>query len=134
MGNAVAAKVAPRVRKEDTRRTCRRRALRVVGAAPAPEFHAAKLITEDSMTQLDKDDPMAHLDWHAFLVHTDLCTMNYDCLGVDDDTRLRHLVRMVENLKVASTNKAPVRYSRSCTTSSSACARTPTTASRTSRT
>ena len=110
MGNAVAAKVAPWVRKEDTLTNLP--PPRPVRPSQAPlrrlSFYAAKLITEDSMTQLDKDDPMAHLDWHAFLVHTDLCTMNYDCLGVDDDTRLRHLVRMVENLKVASVlNKAP---------------------------
>ena len=110
MGNAVAAKVAPWVRKEDALTT--RPPPRPVRPSQAPlrrlSFYAAKLITEDSMTQLDKDDPMARLDWHAFLVHTDLCTMNYDGLGVDDDTRLRHLVRMVENLRVASVlNKAP---------------------------
>ena len=110
MGNAVAAKVAPWVRKEDA--STNPPPPRPVRPSQAPlrrlSFYAAKLITEDSMTQLDKDDPMAHLDWHAFLVHTDLCTMNYDGLGVDDDTRLRHLVRMVENLRVASVlNKAP---------------------------
>ena len=110
MGNAVAAKVAPWVRKEDT--STNLPPPRPVRPSQAPlrrlSFYAAKLITEDSMTQLDKDDPMARLDWHAFLVHTDLCTMNYDGLGVDDDTRLRHLVRMVENLRVASVlNKAP---------------------------
>tara|TARA_B100000683_G_scaffold35870_1_gene31615 strand:+ start:46 stop:612 length:567 start_codon:yes stop_codon:yes gene_type:complete len=110
MGNAVAAKVAPWVRKEDA--STNPPPPRPVRPSQAPlrrlSFYAAKLITEDSMTQLDKDDPMARLDWHAFLVHTDLCTMNYDGLGVDDDTRLRHLVRMVENLRVASVlNKAP---------------------------
>ena len=85
------------------------------------------------MTQLDKDD-YGYLDWHAFLVHTDLCTMNYDRLRVDD-TRLRHLVRMVENLKVTSVlNKAPgallpfVYDIKQCMRAN------PATASRTSRT
>ena len=70
-------------------------------------FYAGKKITEESLGTLGADDPIAQLDWHAFLVHTDLCTMNYDGLGQDDDTKLRHLVRMVENLKVAQVLKKP---------------------------
>lgn len=108
MGNAVATKIAPWTSKKDAVSAL---PVNVPRPSRAPlrrlSFYAGKKITEESLGTLGADDPIAQLDWHAFLVHTDLCTMNYDGLGQDDDTKLRHLVRMVENLKVAQVLKKP---------------------------
>ena len=44
---------------------------------------------------------------YEFLVHTELCTMNYDGLGVTEDVKLRHMIRMMENLHVPQTLRKP---------------------------
>ena len=55
------------------------------------------------MRTFGADNPLSKLGWFDFLVHTELCTMNYDGLTVDEDTKLRHLIRMMENLHVPQT-------------------------------
>jgi len=68
MGNAVATKIAPWTSKKDTLS-----ALPVNQPRPsrAPlrrlSFYAGKKITEESLGTLGADDPIAQLDWHAFL-------------------------------------------------------------------
>jgi len=48
------------------------------------------------------------MSWFDFLVHTELCTMNYDALAKTDQDQLAHLVRILENMKVPATLKKPV--------------------------
>ncbi|KAJ1453020.1 putative 3'5'-cyclic nucleotide phosphodiesterase [Pelagophyceae sp. CCMP2097] len=43
---------------------------------------------------------LGKLGWWDFLVHTELCTMNYDCLSMAEDDRLVHAIRMMENFQV----------------------------------
>ena len=71
-------------------------------------FYQKKTITDDNMDALlGEDNPLSKLGWYDFLVHTELCTMNYDGLGVDDDMKLNHMIRMMENLRVPQTLKKP---------------------------
>ena len=52
---------------------------------------------------------LVHLDWFDFLMHTELCTMNYDALTISDNQRFDHMIRMMENLKVPQTLKKPAK-------------------------
>ena len=54
------------------------------------------------------DRRYGEMSWFDFLVHTELCTMNYDALAKSDEDQLAHLVRMLENMKVPATLKKPV--------------------------
>ncbi|KAH8047950.1 hypothetical protein JL722_12739 [Aureococcus anophagefferens] len=100
--------------------TGRRRRSRTSGAPPQLtqrassgnmrrlSFYQKKTITDDNMDALlGEDNPLSKLGWYDFLVHTELCTMNYDGLGVDDDMKLNHMIRMMENLRVPQTLKKP---------------------------
>ncbi|KAJ8603281.1 hypothetical protein CTAYLR_006940 [Chrysophaeum taylorii] len=72
-------------------------------------FYQKKPLSEDTMKEIFAAG--AHqftgLPWFQFLVHTELCTMNYDGLSLKDDERVSHMVRMMENLKVPQTLKKP---------------------------
>lgn len=57
----------------------------------------------------DQIEKLEQLDWFDFLMHTELCTMNYDALTLSDDQRFDHMVRMMENLKVPQTLKKPAK-------------------------
>ncbi|KAH8043599.1 3',5'-cyclic-nucleotide phosphodiesterase [Aureococcus anophagefferens] len=70
-------------------------------------FYQKKTITDDNMDAPRRGQPLSKLGWYDFLVHTELCTMNYDGLGVDDDMKLNHMIRMMENLRVPQTLKKP---------------------------
>lgn len=65
-------------------------------------FYNRKPMSEVSMSEASK---YSSLPWFQFLIHTELCTMNYDGLSLCDNQRLDHVVRMMENLKVPSTLK-----------------------------
>ena len=57
----------------------------------------------------DQINKLVDLDWFDFLMHTELCTMNYDALTLTDDQRFDHMVRMMENLKVPQTLRKPAK-------------------------
>ena len=80
------------------------RKLTMAGRNPRLSFYSkAKEKTE----KLD-DGRYGEMSWFDFLVHTELCTMNYDALSKSDEDQLAHLVRMLENMKVPATLRKPV--------------------------
>ena len=109
MGNALMSRVLSRVRP-----------------APAPEVESPvvsepvrkltfvknprlSFYSMDRKTTSKLDDRRyGEMSWFDFLVHTELCTMNYDALAKSDEDQLAHLVRMLENMKVPATLKKPV--------------------------
>ncbi|KAH8076718.1 3',5'-cyclic-nucleotide phosphodiesterase [Aureococcus anophagefferens] len=66
-------------------------------------FYGRPKLHKEQITELE------HLDWFDFLMHTELCTMNYDALTITDDMRFDHMVRMMENLKVPQTLRKPAK-------------------------
>ena len=63
-------------------------------------FYSRNEITDENIEELAKQGNLGSLGWFDFLVHTELCTMNYDCLSLESSDRLHHMIRMMENFRV----------------------------------
>lgn len=104
MGNAVLTRVyphAPESSRGDTDNDAPRLQRRRLS------FYQRKPLNENNINEIFAAgaNKISELPWFQFLVHTELCTMNYDCLSLNDDKRLHHMVRMMENLKLPQTLK-----------------------------